>query len=134
MVATVVHPLPRRRLLAVRNNQQMRELCVVLREFGVPEAKPRLYVFRGFLHGRFCGMQVAVELVGKRSFEATPERGSLMYGWHAGWRELLRDERGVTALEYGLIAAAIMAVIVTTVISFGNSIEVDLYQNVAAKL
>jgi len=57
-----------------------------------------------------------------------------MYGWHAGWRELLRDERGVTALEYGLIAAAIMAVIVTTVISFGNSIEVDLYQNVAAKL
>jgi Flp pilus assembly pilin Flp len=57
-----------------------------------------------------------------------------MVRWRSGWLRLSVDKRGVTALEYGLIAAAITAVIVTTVISFGNAVEVELYQNVAANL
>ena len=32
----------------------------------------------------------------------------------------LRDERGATAIEYGLIAALIFLVIVTSVTAFGN--------------
>jgi len=57
-----------------------------------------------------------------------------MIWWQICWLRLLRDDRGVTAMEYGLIAAAIMAVIAATVFSLGNSIEVNLYQNVAANL
>lgn len=57
-----------------------------------------------------------------------------MVGWRSGWLRLLLDDRGVTALEYGLIAAAITAVIITSVISLGNAVEVDLYQNIAANL
>lgn len=37
--------------------------------------------------------------------------------------ELKRDEKGVTALEYGLIAALIAVVIITAVTTLGNSIN-----------
>jgi Flp pilus assembly pilin Flp len=98
------------------------------------KAKPRRYVLRGLLHDRIVHGAAAIALAGKRSLEATPEWSSLMVRWQRGWRRLLGDGRGVTALEYGLIAAAIMALIVTTVISLGSSVEVTLYQNVAANL
>jgi pilus assembly protein Flp/PilA len=39
------------------------------------------------------------------------------------WLELKTDTRAVTALEYGLIAALIAAVIVTAVSSLGTSLS-----------
>ena len=39
------------------------------------------------------------------------------------WLELKADRRAVTALEYGLIAAAIAAVIATTVFSLGTNLN-----------
>lgn len=39
------------------------------------------------------------------------------------WLELKFDRRAVTALEYGLIAGAIAAVIAATVVTMGQSIE-----------
>jgi pilus assembly protein Flp/PilA len=38
-------------------------------------------------------------------------------------RELLRDEEAATALEYGLIAAAIAGVIITVVYTLGNKMN-----------
>jgi len=52
----------------------------------------------------------------------------------SGWLRLHRDECGVTALEYGLIAGAIAAAIAVTVVTFGQTVETALYQNVAANL
>ena len=37
------------------------------------------------------------------------------------WLQMKRDTRGVTALEYGLIAAVMGALIVTAFTSFGTS-------------
>ncbi len=39
------------------------------------------------------------------------------------WLELKTDRRAVTALEYGMIAALIAAVIVGTVATLGNQLE-----------
>jgi pilus assembly protein Flp/PilA len=39
------------------------------------------------------------------------------------WRRMCRDKRGVTALEYGLIAAVMGALIVSGVTSLGNSLN-----------
>ena len=40
------------------------------------------------------------------------------------FRKLLKgDRRGVTALEYGLIAAVIGGVVITAATSFGNSLK-----------
>ena len=39
------------------------------------------------------------------------------------WLELKYDRRAVTALEYGLIAGAIAAVIAATVVGMGGSIN-----------
>jgi pilus assembly protein Flp/PilA len=39
------------------------------------------------------------------------------------WRRMRRDKRGVTALEYGLIAAVMGALIVSGVTSLGNSMN-----------
>jgi len=49
------------------------------------------------------------------------------------WLELRVDRRAVTALEYGLIAGAIAAVIAATVVTMGQSIETT-FQTVAAEL
>ncbi len=38
--------------------------------------------------------------------------------------ELKRDEKGVTALEYGLIAALIAVVVITAVSSLGSNVNV----------
>jgi pilus assembly protein Flp/PilA len=46
---------------------------------------------------------------------------------------LKRDARGVTALEYGLIAAVIGGVVITAATSFGNSIE-TAYNNIGSAL
>ena len=49
------------------------------------------------------------------------------------WLELKYDRRAVTALEYGLIAGAIAAVIAATVVSMGTSIE-GKFQSIANEL
>lgn len=49
------------------------------------------------------------------------------------WLELRVDRRAVTALEYGLIAGAIAAVIAVTVVSMGQSIETT-FTNIAAQI
>ena len=50
-----------------------------------------------------------------------------------GWLRLRLDERGVTALEYGLIGAAVVAVIAVTIFGMGQSIETT-FQTVASTL
>ena len=49
------------------------------------------------------------------------------------WLDLRVDQRAVTALEYGLIAGAIAAVIAATVVGLGQSIETT-FQNIASNL
>ncbi|HUN42567.1 MAG TPA: Flp family type IVb pilin [Acetobacteraceae bacterium] len=49
------------------------------------------------------------------------------------WLELKYDRRAVTALEYGLIAAAIAAVIAAVVFKLGTDIN-STFNNVAASL
>jgi len=49
------------------------------------------------------------------------------------WLELRVDRRAVTALEYGLIAGAIAAVIAVTVVSMGTSVE-NTFTTIAAEL
>jgi len=46
---------------------------------------------------------------------------------------LTRDERGVTALEYGLIAALIAVVIITAVSTLGTNLS-DTFTNIAGQL
>ena len=46
---------------------------------------------------------------------------------------LLQDEAGVTAIEYGLIAALIAVVIVASVTSLGQAV-LDLFNDVSTKL
>ena len=43
---------------------------------------------------------------------------------------LLRDERGATAIEYGMIAAGVGVAIAATVFSLGTSVKTNLYQRV----
>lgn len=47
-------------------------------------------------------------------------------------RTFIQDEDGVTALEYGMIAALIAAVIVTTVTSLGTKVESSFSKIVTA--
>jgi pilus assembly protein Flp/PilA len=49
------------------------------------------------------------------------------------WVALRSDRRAVTALEYGLIAGAIAAVIAATVVTMGGSIE-STFQSVQSSL
>lgn len=48
-------------------------------------------------------------------------------------RSFIADEEGVTALEYGMIAALIAAVIVTTVTTLGSRID-GAFQDISAAL
>jgi Flp pilus assembly pilin Flp len=43
---------------------------------------------------------------------------------------LLRDERGASAIEYGMIAAGVGVAIAATVFSLGTSVKTNLYQRV----
>jgi len=49
------------------------------------------------------------------------------------WLELKYDRRAVTALEYGLIAGAVAAVIATTVVQMGTSLQ-EKFQTIANSL
>lgn len=46
-----------------------------------------------------------------------------MYNYLKTWLELKTDRRAVTALEYGLIAALVAAVIITAVTTLGNNVS-----------
>lgn len=41
----------------------------------------------------------------------------------AGFRHLLRDRRGITALEYGIMASFFCVVLVTIFLSFGSTLK-----------
>jgi pilus assembly protein Flp/PilA len=45
-------------------------------------------------------------------------------------KKLLKDEQGATAVEYGLIVAAIAGLIITVVYLLGNKVN-NAFQNVA---
>ncbi|WP_315922258.1 Flp family type IVb pilin [Mesorhizobium sp. SP-1A] len=47
--------------------------------------------------------------------------------------KLIKDERGATAIEYGLIAGLIAVVIITSVGLIGNDLR-DVFQNIANTL
>lgn len=47
--------------------------------------------------------------------------------------KLIKDERGATAIEYGLIAGLIAVVIITSVGLIGNDLR-DVFQNIADTL
>ena len=47
--------------------------------------------------------------------------------------QFIRDEEGATAVEYGLMAALIAAVIITAVTSIGSNLS-TVFQKVADKL
>lgn len=49
------------------------------------------------------------------------------------WLELKVDRRAVTALEYGLIAAAIAAVIASTVFTLGNHLNTT-FSNISSSI
>jgi pilus assembly protein Flp/PilA len=49
------------------------------------------------------------------------------------FRRFLRDERGATAIEYGLIAAGIAVAIIATVNSLGGQLS-NTYSDVSADL
>jgi len=48
-------------------------------------------------------------------------------------RNFIREEEGVTALEYGLFAALIAAVIIGTVSIIGTTLE-NVFKNICTKL
>lgn len=49
------------------------------------------------------------------------------------FNELADDESGVTAMEYGLIAALVAVVIVGTVKTMGNNLK-NVFNNIASNL
>lgn len=53
-----------------------------------------------------------------------------MYEYLKTWLKLRSDERAVTALEYGLIAALIAAVIVTVLTQLGGNMN-NMFHNIA---
>ncbi|SEN88463.1 Flp pilus assembly protein, pilin Flp [Nitrosospira multiformis] len=59
-------------------------------------------------------------------------RGNIMNKIAQGVKQFLNDEEGVTAIEYGLIAALIAVVILTTVQSIGTSLDTKFKAILAA--
>jgi len=49
------------------------------------------------------------------------------------YRRLLTDKRGVTAIEYGLIAGGIAVGIITLVITVGGDLK-DVFQTISTKV
>jgi len=58
-----------------------------------------------------------------RCSDAKQQKATKMIQYISTWLQLRADRRAVTALEYGLIAAAIAAVIATTVFSLGGTVN-----------
>ncbi len=57
-----------------------------------------------------------------------------MFGMMKKFRELMKnDRRGVTALEYGLIAAVIGGVVITAATSFGTGLS-SSFSTIGSKL
>jgi pilus assembly protein Flp/PilA len=54
--------------------------------------------------------------------------------WPLGLHRLAADERGATAIEYGLIAALIALTIFATISSVGQGIKNTLYGQIVAAL
>ena len=48
------------------------------------------------------------------------------------FRDMLIDESGSTAIEYGMIAAGVGATIAATVYSLGTAVKQQLYDKIAA--
>ena len=51
-----------------------------------------------------------------------------------GLRGFAADQRGTTAIEYGLLAGLISLVIISTVMTLGNDIKVVLYDKISSAL
>lgn len=64
---------------------------------------------------------------------ANPARMPTMSSFFNHVRALARDERGVTALEYGLIAGLIAVVIVTSVTNLGTKLT-TVFTSITAAL
>jgi pilus assembly protein Flp/PilA len=56
-----------------------------------------------------------------------------MLSFRRNLQALIRDERGVTALEYGLIAGLVAVVIVTSVTTLGTKLQTT-FASIAAAL
>jgi len=52
----------------------------------------------------------------------------------AGWRRFAADQRGTTAIEYGLMVALIGIAILATVFSMGQGIKNTLYGQISNSL
>lgn len=56
-----------------------------------------------------------------------------MHAWSDFAKQLLRDDGGVTSIEYALIGSLIAVTILSAVASLGNSVG-NLYQRIATKV
>jgi len=56
-----------------------------------------------------------------------------MFDFLSSLKALAKDERGVTALEYGLIAGLVAVVIVTSVTTLGTKLQ-STFSSIAAAL
>jgi len=97
--------------------------------------KPGLNLAHGFLHSLAFGnaMEPQPPRPLRSIYLKQRKRKTSMLEFLKTWLELKYDRRAVTALEYGLIAGAIAAVIAVTVVSMGTSIE-GKFTTIAAEL
>jgi pilus assembly protein Flp/PilA len=99
------------------------------------EVKPRLnsrhglYTLRAF--GNASGLKPLEPVRG--TTWATERRNTHMIEYLKTWRELNADRRGVTMLEYGLIAALIAVVCITAVTSLGTNLS-STFHNVSTSV
>jgi len=62
-----------------------------------------------------------------------PIREIAMHAWSAFVKQLMRDDGGVTSIEYALIGSLIAVTILGAVASLGSSVN-DLYQRIATSV
>jgi pilus assembly protein Flp/PilA len=60
-------------------------------------------------------------------------RSNIMNALFSAVRQFVRDEEGITAIEYGLIAAVMAAAITTAFVALGDGIEAA-FQDIVAML
>ena len=58
---------------------------------------------------------------------------NITYALLRSYRRLLKDKRGVTAIEYGLIAGGIAVGIITLVITVGGDLK-SVFQTISTKV